>query len=50
MSQSPDPTLQQAMAAATSQRIEQLADDALRELKKLKQQEDVVIKQIEQQQ
>ena len=44
-----DPALQQAIEAATVKRIEQISDDALRELKKLKQREDTVIKQIEQQ-
>lgn len=50
MSPNPDSVLQQAIEVATSKRVAQLADDALRELKQLKQQEDVVIKQIEQHQ
>ena len=50
---SPDQQLQQVLKKATEEaivkRIEQISDDALRELKKLKQREDTVIKQIEQQ-
>lgn len=44
---SPDPALQQAIEAATIKRIEKMADQTMLELKKLKQREDVVIKQIE---